>query len=123
MKKRYKEATNVLSLISRWNGKSDKISSEEIESEIKKLANDEIEITKLNESTMFLSKSTLNIGSNHNNQNDFEQKSNQKPTLAYYLTHPFRNLTNTILLSYVWMSLAVIYFGMIIGKLELNIFR
>lgn len=129
MKQRYKKASQVLLKISRFNGGqkikrlSNPITEKSIMKEIREIANDEEEITKLNESTLLMTRSNFSLslekrGKSLNNSSNNKEITEEdiKPSLRRYLTHPIRNLINSVALGYVWMSIAFIYFGMTIGK-------
>ena len=51
---------------------------------------------------------------------DKETLEDKKPNLCLYLFNNHKNLINTIVLSFIWMCIAIIYFGMTIGKIELS---
>lgn len=132
VKQRYTEAINTLFKMARFNGKANEITHEGIKKEIELITNDQNEILKLNESTMLVSRSSLNLNSSYlklakiskidNSKLEGldlkteEPKVDTKPTIFNYLNNPKRNLLSTITLSYVWMSIAMIYFGMTIGN-------
>lgn len=131
VKQRYKEASQVLLKIARFNGGqkikrlSNPLTEESIMKEIREIANDEEEIIKLNESTLLMTRSNFslspekvaNFRNNSTNTNNKEMTEEDiKPSLRRYLTHPIRNLITSVALGYVWMSIAFIYFGMTIGK-------
>lgn len=101
---RYSEAANVLARIARWNGV--RIEKDAIEQELVGLTNaseaDETLLKKANRSRSPLDEMTkslivLNI------------------TPTEYLKNSYKNLTNCIVISYVWASISIIYFGMTIG--------
>lgn len=104
------------------------MTEESILKQIREIANDEEEIVKLNESTLLMTRSNfslspvqnLNKDSSNNNNKEVTEE-NIAPSLRTYLTHPIRNLINSIALAYVWMSIALIYFGMTIGKQKKNL--
>lgn len=101
---RNSEAVTVLARIARWNGVM--IEKREIEQGVKELSNaSEAEEALLKKAT--ISRSPL----------DQMTKSlivlNITPT--EYLKSSYKNLFNCIVISYVWASISIIYFGMTIG--------
>ena len=98
------------------------LKQEEILESVLRIANDDHEMEKLNENSYMFSMSSIN-------QNikiptviilDAKNAKSRELTLAKYLFHNPRNLVSTVILSLVWMSISIIYFGMTIGKLPNN---
>jgi len=95
----YKEASNVLSKISKINGNSD-ITEEDI---IK-------EMTQSEENKMILS-STSNI-----NMDELKVHAKIDSNVFDYLLNTKKNLGNLLLLAHVWFTMSMIYYGMNYGK-------
>lgn len=78
---------------------------------IREITNDAVEITKLHESTLLVPRASFS-----RKVEKTREEEDIKPSVGRYLTNPFRNFIITVALAYLWMSIALIYFGMTIGK-------
>ena len=95
--KKYTEAYKVLEKIARINGKQDNLMNEK----------SFVEHFTLNEN---------NKEQNKQHQNDKQQIKEKTRTVWQYLTNPIYNLIKTLLLMYVWISLAANYYGQSLGS-------
>lgn len=122
MKKRYDSACKVLLKMASFNGNgkvkrlSNPLTEESISTTIREMTNDAVEITKLQESTLLVVPRASFSAIEARKEEATREKEDIKPTVRRYLTNPFRNTINTVALAYLWMSIALIYFGMTIGK-------
>lgn len=99
--KRYEEAADVLNRIGKYNGCIDE----------KNLINEEVirnELKNEKENKKSIEDSSTEVTNEKNAQV-------QSSPVFYYLTHPFNNFFKTILLTYVWFSGSMCYYGMTFG--------
>lgn len=120
VKKRYDSACKVLLRMASFNGNgkhlSNPLTKEAILMSIREITNDEDEIAKLHESTLLVPRASFSTSGTRKEVEVVKEAEDIKPTVGRYLTHPLRNLINTVALGYLWMSIALIYFGMTIGN-------
>lgn len=104
--------------MAKFNNPQNFLKKEEISRAISKIANDDYEMEKLNENSFMFSMSTMSPSKNVPAVKILSEQTNSPRglTLADYLFHNPRNFVSTIILSLVWMSISIIYFGMTIGN-------
>lgn len=114
VRNRLKKAAKVLSRMARFNGNADKISEEEILKELNRIVNSE-DGKKLNESILMLSLTSSNI------YQTVDQAQTKAPNLIDYLKNPIKNLYHAILVSYAWLSITMLYFGISLGITSISL--
>ncbi len=131
--KYYEECYNVLVKMARMNEKSHKMFSKEsffkqIESnkdgtianhqrELEKRYQETLQSTNFNEIQSLLN---IKVKSSGNQESDIELLEKNSGSIIFFLFNPIKNLFMTLAMSYIWIALSMIYFGVSLGKYKLD---
>jgi len=109
-KKSYKEASIVLSKISKINGNSE-ITEEIILKELE--INKQISVEEI----QLLSESKLEVFNDQKTMNEIKEKNDF--SAAYFLLHPPTNLSNILLLAHIWFTMSMLFYGINYGNISI----
>ena len=107
--KKYKEAVRTLNKIAKYNGTHliNKITVEELLIALNSKES-KVKLSEEHEVMLDRNASQTSLDSSINNHSAW-----------YFLTHPFLNLFRFIIVSYVWIAITMVYFGVSLGKFKI----